>query len=171
MVSVRVGKAERRKPMMHDFKKSESPIIAMNATNNPGQTGAESPERRGDTKGNVSTISTRRTQSRESVSPGLARIRQQAKAQAKLRFTALLHHVSVDLLRQSYLALKRKAAARVDGVTWSAYGDGLEEHLLDLHGATSPRTCLSALTQKLSDEPTSSVSFQTKLQSSDSSAR
>jgi group II intron reverse transcriptase/maturase len=54
-------------------------------------------------------------------------------AQPKLRFTALLHHVSVDLLRQSYFSLKRKAAAGVDGVTWSAYGDGLEERLLDLH--------------------------------------
>ena len=107
----------------------------MNATNNPGQTGAELRERRGDAKGNASTTSTRRTQSRESVSPGLARIRQQAKAQPKLRFTALLHHVSVDLLRQSYFALKRKAAAGVDGVTWSAYGDGVEERLLDLHPA------------------------------------
>src|SRR5665213_1261270 len=119
--------------MMHDSKKSESPIVAMNATNNPGQTGAELRERRGDAKGNASTTSTRRTQSRENVSPGLARIRQQAMAQPKLRFTALLHHVSVDLLRQSYFALKRKAAAGVDGVTWSAYGDGLEGHVLDLH--------------------------------------
>jgi len=119
--------------MMHDSKKSESSIVAMNATNNPGQTGAELPERRGDAKGNASTTSTRRTQSRESVSPGLARIRQQAMAQPKLRFAALLHHVSVDLLRQSYFALKRKAAAGVDGVTWSAYGDGVEERLLDLH--------------------------------------
>jgi len=119
--------------MMHESKKSESPIVAMNATNNPGHTGAESPERRGDIKGNASETRTCRTQGRESVSPSLARIRQQAKAQPKLRFTALLHHITVDLLRQSYLALKRKAAAGVDGVTWTAYGDGLEEQLLDLY--------------------------------------
>lgn len=132
-MAVRFGKAKRRNPMMHDSKKSESPILAVNATNNPGQAGTESPERRGDTKENASTINTRRTQSRGSVSPGLARIRQQAVAQPKLRFTALLHHVTVDLLRESYFALKRKAAAGVDGVTWSAYGDELEERLLDLH--------------------------------------
>jgi RNA-directed DNA polymerase len=119
--------------MMHDSKKSESPILAESATNKPGQTGAESQEQRGDTKGNVSATSTRRTQSRESVSPGLTRIRQQAVAQPKLRFTALLHHITVDLLRQSFFALKRKAAAGIDGMTWDGYGDGLEERLLDLH--------------------------------------
>jgi len=51
-----------------------------------------------------------------------------------LRFTALLHHVTVDLLRRSYFGLKRRAAAGVDGVTWGEYGDGLEERLADLHG-------------------------------------
>jgi len=51
-----------------------------------------------------------------------------------MRFTALLHHVTVDLLRVSYFELKRSAAPGVDGVTWQAYGDGLEERLADLHG-------------------------------------
>ena len=48
--------------------------------------------------------------------------------------TALLHHVTVDLLRASYFELKRSAAPGVDGVTWQEYGDGLEERLADLHG-------------------------------------
>jgi len=51
-----------------------------------------------------------------------------------MRFTALLHHVDVELLRSSYYHLKRKAAAGVDGVTWQEYGNGLEERLIDLHG-------------------------------------
>jgi group II intron reverse transcriptase/maturase len=51
-----------------------------------------------------------------------------------MRFTALLHHVNVELLRGSYYNLKRQAAAGVDGVTWEEYGNGLEERLADLHG-------------------------------------
>ena len=52
----------------------------------------------------------------------------------KLKFTALLHHVSIDLLRQSYYSLKKKAAPGVDGMTWQKYGEGLEERIKDLHG-------------------------------------
>jgi len=50
------------------------------------------------------------------------------------RFTALLHHVNVDLLRDSYYGLKRNAATGVDGVTWKEYETGLEDRLKDLHG-------------------------------------
>jgi len=50
-----------------------------------------------------------------------------------LRFTALLHHVTVDLLRDSFFALKRQAAPGVDGVTWEEYGRDLEVRLVDLH--------------------------------------
>jgi group II intron reverse transcriptase/maturase len=51
-----------------------------------------------------------------------------------VRFTALLHHVTVDLLRDSYHSLKKKAAPGVDGVTWREYGEGLEGRISDLHG-------------------------------------
>jgi group II intron reverse transcriptase/maturase len=51
-----------------------------------------------------------------------------------MRFTALLHHISVDLLRNSYYNLKKGAAAGVDGMTWQEYGGNLEERLADLHG-------------------------------------
>jgi group II intron reverse transcriptase/maturase len=40
--------------------------------------------------------------------------------------------VTTDRLREAYLALKRKAAAGVDGVTWEAYGQDLEAHLAGL---------------------------------------
>jgi RNA-directed DNA polymerase len=64
----------------------------------------------------------------------LGRVREAAKKDGKLQFTALLHHVNIDLLRDSYNSLKKGAAAGVDGVTWQEYGQGLEEHLHDLHG-------------------------------------
>jgi retron-type reverse transcriptase len=67
------------------------------------------------------------------VSQGLAGVRRVAKEQPGTRFTALLHHLSVDLLRASFYAWKRKAAPGVDGVTWQEYETGLEDRLIDLH--------------------------------------
>src|ERR1700688_3261700 len=60
-------------------------------------------------------------------------VRKAAKERKQERFTALLHHVTVDLLRASFFALKRKAAPGVDGVTWQEYETGLEDRLFDLH--------------------------------------
>jgi group II intron reverse transcriptase/maturase len=67
------------------------------------------------------------------VSQGLDRVRQAARQRKKEKFTALLHHVSVDLLRDAFLALKRRAAPGVDGVTWQDYEADLEGHLQGLH--------------------------------------
>jgi RNA-directed DNA polymerase len=102
---VRIEKANCQTAMMNDFKKSESPILAMKSANNAVMTAAESVEQRGDTKGNVSTTNMRRTQRRESMSSGLARVRRLAKEQPKLHFTALMHRLTTDLLRQSYFWL------------------------------------------------------------------
>jgi len=63
----------------------------------------------------------------------LDRVRNAAQQRKKEKFTSLLHHVTVDLLRESFLALKRRAAPGVDGVTWEDYEVGLEGNLLDLH--------------------------------------
>ena len=70
---------------------------------------------------------------RARVSQALDRVRQAAKVRRKERFTALLHHVNLDLLRLSFYALKRKAAPGVDGVTWPDYETNLESNLADLH--------------------------------------
>ena len=86
------------------------------------------------TKENAEEPNPYRTPSRESGPSGLDRVRQAAEGDKKLRFTALLHDVNIDLLRRSYYGLKRHAAAGVDGVKWQEYGDGLEERLTDLHG-------------------------------------
>jgi len=74
------------------------------------------------------------TQSETSVSQGLEGVRKAAKESKELKFTALLHHMTVGLLRDSFYALKRKAAPGVDGVTWQDYEAGLEDRLVDLHG-------------------------------------
>jgi hypothetical protein len=70
-----------------------------------------------------------RTLGRESMSHGLDRIRQVAKEQKGERFTALLHHIDVELLGSAYGWLRKEASAGVDGVTWAAYGEGLA-HLI-----------------------------------------
>jgi len=67
------------------------------------------------------------------VSQGLERVRQAARQRKKEKFTALLHHVTTDLLREAFYALKRKAAPGVDGLTWQDYEAELEDHLQDLH--------------------------------------
>jgi RNA-directed DNA polymerase len=55
-------------------------------------------------------------------------------SKSSYRFTALLHHLTVDLLRGSFYSLKKKAAPGVDGVTWQEYETGLEDRLIDFHG-------------------------------------
>jgi RNA-directed DNA polymerase len=64
---------------------------------------------------------------------GLDRVRNAARQRKKEKFTALLHHVSIDLLRDAFLALKRHSAPGVDGVTWQDYGAALAGNLQDLH--------------------------------------
>ena len=85
-------------------------------------------------KENASQPNTYPTQSGKGVSQGLAGVRKAARENKAMKFTALLHHLTVDLLRGSFYSLKRKAAPGVDGVTWQEYEDGLEDRLTDLHG-------------------------------------
>ena len=85
------------------------------------------------TKENMKQPNSYQTQSRGSGPSGLDRVRQVAKRDGKTRFTALLHHVTIDLLRDSYQSLKKRAAPGVDGVTWEEYGRDLEGRIQDLH--------------------------------------
>ena len=120
--------------MMNGPEKSDSAIVAMKPANKSGRPAAEWVEPRAGTKGNTGQPRTRRTQSRGSVSQGLNRVRDAARQRKKEKFTALLHHVTVDLLRDAFLALKRRAAPGVDGVTWQDYEANLEGNLQELHG-------------------------------------
>jgi len=119
---------------MHDQEKSDSGILAVKPTNKAGQLAAEPVERRPGTKGNAEQQNTLRTQGRERVTQALDRVRQAARQRKREKFTALLHHVSVDTLRAAFYALKRKAAPGVDGVTWEDYEVDLEPRLVNLHG-------------------------------------
>src|SRR5580692_10107969 len=122
------------KAHMYGHGESHSGVVPTKRSN-AGQGGPkEIVEGRPLTKENAEEPNPHRMQGRESGSNGLDRVRQAAQRDKQLRFTALLHHVTIDLLRSSYYDLKRHAAAGVDGVTWQAYGDELEERLADLHG-------------------------------------
>jgi group II intron reverse transcriptase/maturase len=93
---------------------------------------AELVEQRAGAKGNANEQSTHRTQGRERVSQALERVRRAARLKKDEKFTALLHHINVDLLREAFFALKRDAAPGVDGVTWRAYEADLDLNLTDL---------------------------------------
>jgi len=120
----------------HTGTKAETPETAKGeptgrACNRPAS--AEGMEGRGPAKGNPQQQTTPRTQRRVGVHPALERIRQAARKDRKMRFTALLHHVyNPAMLREAYFGLKRSAAPGVDGVTWQAYGRNLEANLRDL---------------------------------------
>ena len=105
----------------------------MNHWNKDGKPWAENEEGRPLIKENTRWPNTHPTQSGARVSQGLAGVRKAAKEHPEIKFTALLHHLTVDLLRESFYALKRKAAPGVDGQTWQEYETGLEGRLVDLH--------------------------------------
>ena len=119
---------------MNDSRESYSGIVPTKQPNKSGRPPAEAAEGRPLTKENVGQPNPYWTPSQSSGPSGLDRVREAAKKDGKLRFTALLHHVTIDLLRDSYHSLKKKAAPGVDGVTWEEYGSDLEVSLNNLHG-------------------------------------
>jgi len=101
--------------------------------NKGGQAPAEGMEGRRPTKENIGQATPPRTRSRTSESSALRGVREVAGRDKRMRFTALLHHVTPELLRDSYYALKHAAAPGVDGLTWQEYGTDLDKKLADLH--------------------------------------
>src|SRR3974390_3029446 len=126
-------KAESHKADTHALEESDRAILSMNQPNKEERSSAEAGEKRARAKENITQSNMSPTQSGEQVSQGLNGVREAAKNRRQERFTALLHHLNVDLLRKSYYALKRQAAPGVDGVTWKEYETGLEDRLVDLH--------------------------------------
>src|ERR1700674_4975643 len=127
-------KAISRKTRAHVTEESDNGRVPMNHSNKDGKLFAESEEGRPLIKENIRQPNTYPTQSEKHVSHGLMNVRKAAKGNKEMKFTALLHHLTIDLLRESFYALKRKAAPGVDGVTWQEYATGLEDRLKDLHG-------------------------------------
>jgi group II intron reverse transcriptase/maturase len=119
---------------MYGGRESHSGIVPAKRSNEGRGGPKEIVEGRPLTEENAEKPNPSRTPSREIGPSGLDRVREAAKGDEKMRFTALLHHVNIDLLRSSYYDLKRQAAAGVDGVTWEEYGNDLEGRLVDLHG-------------------------------------
>ena len=126
--------------MKKEREKSDPSIVAKKPANKPETAEvdfwggwAEPVEPRGGTEGNTGEQHTYRTPSRASVSQGLERVREAARKRRKERFTALLHHVTIDLLKDAYSWLKREAAPGVDGRTWQSYKQNLEVNLAELH--------------------------------------
>jgi group II intron reverse transcriptase/maturase len=102
-------------------------------TNKAGQPAAGPVEQRAEAEGNAAQQSTRRAQYRESVSHALDRIRRVARQRKKEKFTALLHHISIEHLEDAFSELKENAAPGVDGLTWRAYEADLDRKIADLH--------------------------------------
>src|SRR5256884_2645329 len=113
--------------------KSDRPVVPEKSPNKAGQPVAEGMEGKGLAKGNLPQQNASRTPSRKDAPSELEQVRQAAKKDKKLRFTALLHHIyNLETLRMAYFSLKKEAAPGVDGETWRHYGEELERNLRDL---------------------------------------
>jgi RNA-directed DNA polymerase len=129
----RSAKAINRNADVHVREKSDCAVVPVSRPNNEGQPSAEVGEGRAQTGENIVRSHMPPTQSGTRMSQGLNGVRQAASVRKQERFTALLHHVTLNLLRESFYALKRQASPGVDGVTWQEYETGLEGRLCDLH--------------------------------------
>src|SRR5580765_8313150 len=128
------GKGNSRTACMYVTEESHDGTVPMNHSNKDRRPLEESEEERPSIEENAGQTHTYPTQSGKCVSQGLAGVRKAARENKEMKFTALLHHLTVDLLRESFYSLKRKAAPGVDGVTWQEYESGVEDRLVDLHG-------------------------------------
>jgi RNA-directed DNA polymerase len=118
---------------MHAEGESDGCVVPAKCSNNGGLPSAESMEGRRPTKENIGQATAPRTQSRIGELSDLNGVHKAAREEKRTRFTALLHHVTVGSLRDSFHALKRDAAPGVDGITWKEYETELESRLADLH--------------------------------------
>ena len=129
----RSAKALNRTADMNVPEKSDCAVIPVNQSNNEGQPSTEAEEGRAQTRENIVPSRMPPTQSGKGMSQGLHGVRQAARERKQERFTALLHHLTVGLVRESFYALQRQASPGIDGVTWQEYATGLEDRLVDLH--------------------------------------
>jgi|SRR5215469_1183336 len=128
------GKAECHNPVPETVEKSDSSVVPQKPSNKRRQLPAEMVERRGEAEGNAEQAPACRTLSRTvSASTGLRRVRETARRNRRLRFTALLHHITPQLLVDSFYSLRRNAAAGVDGMTWRQYQEILDRRVPMLH--------------------------------------
>jgi RNA-directed DNA polymerase len=120
---------------MHAGRKSDESVVpATPANKDAAEASAESAEERDSTERNAAQSTRPRTPSRvKRRSSGLHGVREAARKDRTLKFTALLHHINEDCLREAFFNLKKHAAVGVDEVTWQDYGRNLEANLEGLH--------------------------------------
>src|SRR2546425_1468942 len=114
----RFAKAINRTADMNVREKSDCAVVPVNQSNKEERSSAETGKGRAQTEENIIQSRMRPTQSGKRMFQGLDGVRQAARARKQERFTALLHHLNVGLLRESFYALKRQASPGIDGVTW-----------------------------------------------------
>jgi len=130
----RVEKGMSPKSTVHVGGESDDRIVPTKCPNNGGQPSTEGMEGRRSAKENIEQPTPLRTQGRASESRGLLGVREAARKDKRAQFTALLHHVTLAQLQDSFHALKREAAPGVDGTTWHEYETDLVAKLTNLHG-------------------------------------
>ena len=118
---------------MNERGKSDGPVVPAKPPNKAGEAAAEVVEGRGSAEGSTAGTTYPGRRAGQGAPSGLDRVREVARRDKDARFTALLHHVDVDRLRAAYRAIRPQAAPGVDGMTWAAYGQDLENNLQDLH--------------------------------------
>ena len=120
---------------MNGHGKSDSPIVPVKSPNKAlaAAIGAEVVEERGLAKRNADSTTRPGRSAGQDVPNGLDRVREVARRDKEARFSALLHHVDIDRLREAYWAIRPQAAPGVDDVTWRTYGQELEDNLKDLY--------------------------------------
>jgi group II intron reverse transcriptase/maturase len=127
------AKAKSRTAAMHVDGESDGRVLPTKEPNVDDGMSTEAPEGRRPTEENIKQPTAPRTQSQANASSALLGVRQVARRDKQTRFTALLHHVTVEQLQASFHALKRGAAPGVDGVTWTVYETDLGARLRALH--------------------------------------
>jgi RNA-directed DNA polymerase len=118
---------------MNERGKSDRLVVPAISSNKTVEAVAEVGEGRGRAKGNTDSKTYPGHSAGTGASSALGRVREVARRDKDVRFTALLHHVSLARLRAAYWAIRPQAAPGVDGVTWQDYGQDLEANLQDLH--------------------------------------
>jgi RNA-directed DNA polymerase len=129
----RLEKVMSQKSNMHVCGESDGCVVPTKCSNDGGNPSAEGMEGRLPTEENIVQATAPRTQSRIGELSDLNGVRRVAHEERRTRFTALLHHVTVGSLRDSFHALKRDAAPGIDGITWKEYETELEPRLAELH--------------------------------------
>ena len=127
--------SEGKADMNADGKSDESVVPTTQANNAGTEPVTESVEERDSAERNVDQTDLHRAPKRNKRrSLGLAGVRESARNNRELKFTALLHHVNENLLTEAFFNLKKTAAVGIDEVTWHDYEEDLEERITDLHG-------------------------------------